>query len=148
MKNGKSPGKDGLTKEFYVCFFDEINQFLIEALNEFFNIGQLFTSQRQAVIILIEKKDKDKRMIKNWRPISLINIDAKIASEVLALRMKKFLANIINYDQTAYVRGRLLVNRFDLLVIHLTLLRKNPLMESYSQLILRKLLTPLNIHFY
>ena len=60
MKNGKSPGNDGLTKEFYVCFFEEINQFLIEALNESFNLGQLSTSQRQAVIILIEKKDKDK----------------------------------------------------------------------------------------
>ena len=45
-------------------------------------------------------------MIKNWRPISLINVDAKIASKVLALRMQKVLASIINYDQTAYVRGR------------------------------------------
>ena len=45
MKNGKSPGNDGLTKEFYVCFFEEINQFLIEALNASFNIGQLSTSQ-------------------------------------------------------------------------------------------------------
>ena len=83
MKNGKSPGNDGLTKEFYVCFFEEINQFLIEALNESFNTGQLSISQRQAVIILIKKKDKDKRMIKIWRPISLINVDAKIASKVL-----------------------------------------------------------------
>ena len=106
MENGKSQGNDGLTKEFYVCFFDEINQLLIEALNESFNIGQLSTSQRQSVIILIEKKDKDKRMIKNWRPISLINVDAKIASKVLALRMQKVLASITNYDQTAYVRGR------------------------------------------
>ena len=45
MKNGKSPGNDGLTKEFNVCFFDEINQFLIEALNESFSIGQLSTFQ-------------------------------------------------------------------------------------------------------
>ena len=45
MKNGKSPGNDGLMKEFYVCFFEEINQFLTEALNESFNIGQLSTSQ-------------------------------------------------------------------------------------------------------
>ena len=45
MKNGKSPGNNGLTKEFYVCFFDEINKFLIEALNESFSIGQLSTSQ-------------------------------------------------------------------------------------------------------
>ena len=93
MKNGKSPGNDGLTKEFYVCFFDEINQLLIEALNESFNIDQLSASQRQAVIILIDKKDKDKRMIKKWRTISLINVDAKIASKVLALRMQKILAS-------------------------------------------------------
>ena len=106
MKNGKSPGNDGPTKEFYVCFFDEINQFLIEALNESFNVGQLSTSQQQAVIILIEKKNKDQRIIKNWRPISLINVDAKIASKVLALRMQEVLAGIINYDQTAYVKGR------------------------------------------
>ena len=103
MKNYKSSRNNGLMKEFYVCFFEEINQFLIEALNESFNIGQLSTSQQQAVIILIEKKDKDKRIIKNWRPISLINVDAKIASKVLALRMQKVLASIINYDQTAYI---------------------------------------------
>ena len=98
MKNGKSPGNNGLSTEFYVCFFDEINQFLIKTLNESFNVGQLSTSQRQAVITLIEKKDKDKRMIKNWRQISLIKVDAKITSEVLALRMQKVLASIINYD--------------------------------------------------
>ena len=51
-------------------------------------------------------KDKDKRMIKNWRPSSLINVDAKIASKILALRMQKVLASIINYVQTAYVKGR------------------------------------------
>ena len=89
MKNGKSPGNDGLTKEFYVCFFDEINQFPIEALNESFNIGQLSTSQRQAEIILIEKEDKDKRMIKNWRSISLINVDAKIALKYLLRECRK-----------------------------------------------------------
>ena len=106
MKNGKSPGNDGLTREFYVCFFDEICDFLIEALNESFNIGQMSNSQRQAVITLIEKKDKDKRLLKNWRPISLINVDAKIASKILASRVKKVLASIVNHDQTAYVKGR------------------------------------------
>ena len=44
MKNGKSPGNDGLMKEFHVRLFDEINQFLIEALNESFNIGQWSSS--------------------------------------------------------------------------------------------------------
>ena len=106
MKNGKSPGNDGLTKEFYVCFFNEICSPLIDALNYSFEVGQLSTSQRQALITIIEKKDKDKRYIKNWRPISLINIDAKIASQALAARVKKVLASIIKSDPTAYVEGR------------------------------------------
>ena len=40
--------------------------------------GQLSTSQEQAMITLLEKKDKDRRFIKNWRPISLINVDVNI----------------------------------------------------------------------
>ena len=44
--------------------------------------------------------------IKNWRPISLIYVDIKIASKALAFRMKKVLLSIIYYDQTAYVKGR------------------------------------------
>ena len=44
--------------------------------------------------------------IKNWRPISLINVDIKIASKALAFRMRNVLPSIIHYDQTAYVKGR------------------------------------------
>ena len=106
MKNGKSSGNDGLTKEFYVCFFNEISDSLVAALNRSFEVSQLFSSQRQAVIVLIEKKEKDKRLIKNWRPISLINVDSTIASKALASRMKTVLSNIIKCDQTAYVKGR------------------------------------------
>ena len=46
------------------------------------------------------------RLVKNWRPISLMNVDKKIASKVLALRVKKVILNLINYDQTAYVKDR------------------------------------------
>ena len=101
-----SPGNDGLTKEFYICFSGEIAAPLVESLNCSFPVGQLSTSQRQAVITLIEKKGRDKRLVKNWRPISLMNVDTKIASKVLALRMKKVIPNLINYDQTAHVKGR------------------------------------------
>ena len=76
MKNGKSPGNDGLTKEFYKCFFNEICNQLIATLNESFTVGQLCTSQLQAIITLIEKKTKDKRFLKNQRPVSLVNVDA------------------------------------------------------------------------
>ena len=106
MKNRKSPGNDGLTKECYVCFVNEISPLLIDVLNHSYQTGQLSTSQRQALITLIEKKEKDKRYIKNWRPISLINVDAKLASKVLAGRIKKVLPNIIKHDQMAYVTGK------------------------------------------
>ena len=64
MKNGKSPGNDGLTKEVYMCFFNEVCNQLIAALNESFTVGQLSTSQRQATITLIEQKAKDQRFFK------------------------------------------------------------------------------------
>ena len=106
MGNNKSPGNDGFSKEFYVCLFQEIHSYLLDALNLSFIHGQLSTSQRQAMITLIEKKGKDKRFLKNWRPISLINVDAKVASKSLALRVRKVLNSLIHSDQTAYLKDR------------------------------------------
>ena len=47
-------------------------------------------SQRKAVVTLIEKQGKDRTLIENWRPISLINVDAKIISKVIAVGVKMF----------------------------------------------------------
>ena len=106
MSNGKRSGNDGLTKEFYVCFWEDLGSLLVDTLNYAFWYGELSTSQRQAVITLIEKKGRDKTLIKNWRPISLINVDTRIASKSLAIRIKEFLPQLVDCDQTAYVKGR------------------------------------------
>ena len=106
MKNDKSPGSDGLTKEFYVRFFNEVSNISITALNHSFTTGMLSTSQRQALITLIEKKGKDKRFMKNWRPLSLINVDTKVVSKALAARMENVLTSIVHCDQTACVKDR------------------------------------------
>ena len=58
------------------------------------------------MITLLEKKGKDKRLIKNWRPISLINVDTKIAFKALAKRLENILPDLIHYNQNAYVKGR------------------------------------------
>ena len=58
------------------------------------------------MISLIEKKGRGKRLVKNWRPISLINDDKKIASKSLAVRAKNVLPHLVNCDQAAYVKGR------------------------------------------
>ena len=103
---GKSPGNDGLGFEFYVVFWENISEQLFESFNDGLRNGILSTSQRQAVIKLLEKKGKDKRFISNWRPISLINFDTKILAKCLAKRMKEVLPKIIKNDQTAYVANR------------------------------------------
>ena len=106
FNNNKTPGNDGLTVEFYKFFWPEIGWFLVDSLNYAYFHGELSTTQKQAVITLIEKKDKDRRLIKNWRPISLVNVDVKIGSKAIAKRLEKVLPHVIHYDQNAFVKGR------------------------------------------
>ena len=70
------------------------------------NPGELSTSKKQAVIKLIEKTDRHKRLIKNWRPISLLNIATKLISMVIATRLKKILNNLISDNQIACLNIR------------------------------------------
>ena len=56
-------------------------------------------------IILLPKEGKDINNIKNWRPITLYNCDSKIVTKALALRMNSVLDEIIDVNQTAYVKG-------------------------------------------
>ena len=64
MKNNKTPGNDGITKDFYETFWDELKTPLMESVNQAFHTKILCISQRQAVIKVIEKKDWDERCIK------------------------------------------------------------------------------------
>ena len=106
MQNNKSPGNDGLTKEFYEAFWEDIKLPFQNSVRESMQLKMLSVSQRQAIIKLVEKKDRDKREIKNWRPISLLNVDYKIISKVLANRLKDILPKLISFEQTAYVKNR------------------------------------------
>jgi hypothetical protein len=78
MAKGKAPGNDGLPVEFYRTFWKEVKEPLFQALKESLLIGEMSASQRQSVIRLLRKKDKDPAELKNWRPISLMNVDTKI----------------------------------------------------------------------
>ena len=79
---------------------------LCASIQQSFIAGELNTSQRQAIIKLIEKKDRDKRFIKNWRPISLLNVDMKLISKVLASRLKNVISSIVNENQVAYANNK------------------------------------------
>ena len=54
----------------------------------------------------MKKKDKDKRLIKNWRPISLSNVDSKLISKPLGNRLQDVMPNLVSENQSAYVNNR------------------------------------------
>jgi exonuclease III len=106
FKENKSPGNDGLTIEFYRKFWSSFAKYLVESVNYSHKYGEMSISQRQAVITLLDKKGKDRSLLKNWRPISLLNVDYKIVTKVIATRMKTVLPSIIHHSQSGYVDGR------------------------------------------
>ena len=83
-----------------------MGKIITDSFNYAFQKGELSISQRQGIIRLIPKKDKNLSYLKNWRPISLLNTDYKIATKALAMHLKKVLPNIINNAQTGYLQGR------------------------------------------
>ena len=84
MQNQKSSGTDGFPAEFYTFFWPDIGEFLVNSFNEAFNKGQLSLTQKQAIIALIPKGNKPREFLGNWHPLSLLNVDYKLLSGVLA----------------------------------------------------------------
>ena len=80
---------------------------MIGLFNEAYDNKEMSSSQRQAIITLIDKKGKNNNYLENWRLISLTNVDKKIVSKVIAARIIPDLPKIINNStQTGYVKGR------------------------------------------
>ena len=118
--NNKTPGTDGLPAEFYRFFWPDICHDLLASYNFAFQHGTLSISQRRGIISLIPKKKKDKTLLENLRPISLLNVDYKILTKVITKRIEKVLPTLINSDQTGYVKGRFIGENVRLIydVIH------------------------------
>ena len=106
MSNNKSPGSDGFTVEFFKFFWQDIGHFLLRSINYSYDFGELSTTQKEGIITCLPKGDKPKQFLKNWRPISLLNTTYKLASAVIANRIKAVLPHIINSDQTGFISGR------------------------------------------
>lgn len=104
-ENDKAPGSDGLSVNFYKTFWNSIGQVVLESLNFGSQRGQLSTEQAIGIVTLSLKGNKAVTL-QNYRPITLLNTDYKIAAKVIASRLKGVIHRLIGPHQTGFLKGR------------------------------------------
>jgi len=129
--NNKSPGSDGLTAEFYKFFWVEIRETLHNVFKESTEGGSLSPSQRMGIITLLPKQGKDSKFLKNWRPITLLNIDYKIYTHVIKNRLRNVIPIIISNHQTGFQKGKSTTDNLILMYLVLEYYERNPHEEGY-----------------
>ena len=99
---------DGVTSEFLKVFWLKLKYIITNAINCCFSKGHLSTTFRQCVVVCLPKGNKDRSLIRNWHPISLLCVVYKLASGAIANRLKGTLDSVISHCQTGFIKGRLI----------------------------------------
>ena len=108
MSNNRSPGSSGFGADFFKVFWKYIGHFVVRSINYGYIKGELSITQREGIITCIPKESKDRTLLTNYRPISLLNCVYKIASGAISNRIKRTLDKLISRDQTGFISGRYL----------------------------------------
>ena len=106
MKNNKTPGSDGIPIDFYKVFWTILKEPFYDMMVYTYDEQQLHTTAREGILNLIPKSNKDTRLIKNLRPITLLNTDYKIIEKAIANKMIPALTDIIHKDQRGFMKDR------------------------------------------
>ncbi|KAJ1167540.1 hypothetical protein NDU88_007931 [Pleurodeles waltl] len=106
FKSGKTPGSDGLPIEFYTSQWDLVGPDLLELYEEMEQEGVMPHTLREGTIALLYKHKGERCDLKNWRPISLLNVDYKILAKTMVNRLKSAMGELVHPDQTCGVPGR------------------------------------------
>lgn len=106
MQNNKAPGPDGFSVEFFKKIQNKLAPLLLSVYNESLKRGSLPQTLTQASITVLLKSNKDPTKCSSYRPVSLLNVDAKILAKELARRLEKFLPKLISKEQTGFIKGR------------------------------------------
>ena len=114
LNNNKSPGLDGLPAEFYTTFWPLLQHDFHDISSLVFSQGSLTPSQSHAVITLLPKSG-DLRLLSNWRPISLLNVDYKLMAKAVANRLSTVLPSIIKDDQSCSISNRRISHNLSLI---------------------------------
>ena len=102
----KSPGPDGIPYEFFVKTWKEIRTLVFRIISWIFEKKKMPKNMPEGLIVFLPKKGKDKSIIKNLRPLTLLNTLYKITSGILAERIKQVLPSIISEDQYGFMAGK------------------------------------------
>ena len=108
MSNNKTPGSDGFPADFYKFFWNKLKHFVLRALNYNFENQELSVTMRQCIISCLPKGSKPREFMKNWRPISLLNVSYKIASSAIASRIRTGMDPLISKTQTGFLQNSFL----------------------------------------
>ena len=104
LAKGKSPGMDGIPNEFYQRCWDCIKEDLGELVRAILNSGGLNRELNQSLIVLVPKVSNS-RIVKDYRPISLLGGIYKIIAKILANRIRLLVPKLVHPSQARFVKG-------------------------------------------